>query len=118
MNAVATAEAMNTTGQDVTCVMKLAIGRDSMMPSISPLVTVPTTRPRVASGARWAAKGSSICTTTALDPITSIAARNGSVWRAKAAPSSASAHRPSTDDIRRRFSTMSPSGTMKRRPST
>ena len=44
--------------------MKLETGRASMIPIMSPLDTIPTTRPRVASGARCAASGTRICTAT------------------------------------------------------
>ena len=57
--SIATAEMKNTARHDVTAAIALAIGRDSKMPSNSPLITLPTTAPRLCSGARWAASGTS-----------------------------------------------------------
>jgi hypothetical protein len=46
------ADTKYTTCHDDNAVMKLAAGRDSITPIISPEVTLPTARPRVAGGAR------------------------------------------------------------------
>ena len=62
-----------------------------MMPIMSPLDTMPTTRPRVASGARWAASGIRICTATEPRPITAAQARKTAAEGAKAAKASATA---------------------------
>ena len=52
---IAPAEMKNTACHEAICAMKLETGRANMMPSISPLITLPTTAPRTASGARCAA---------------------------------------------------------------
>jgi hypothetical protein len=49
------AEMKNTACQEAIWVTKLDAGRASMMPIITPLMTLPTTRPRSASGAICAA---------------------------------------------------------------
>ncbi|MCY1368719.1 hypothetical protein D9M69_557190 [compost metagenome] len=54
-SSMAAAEIKNTICHDESWVMKLDTGRANMMPSIKPLITLPTTRPRTASGARCAA---------------------------------------------------------------
>lgn len=52
---ISAAEMKNTACHDSAAVTKLDTGRASMMPSINPVETLPTTRPRMASGARCAA---------------------------------------------------------------
>ena len=47
---MAAAESAKTTRHVVCAAMKLETGRAAMMPIMSPLDTMPTTRPRVASG--------------------------------------------------------------------
>ena len=97
-------------------VTKLATGRASMMPSISPLITFPTTRPRAASGTRCAAYGTRTCTTTDPSPTNMDARRNGAACVDRAAPVKARTARDSADKTRRRFSTKSPKGTMSNSP--
>ena len=65
--------------------MKLATGRAAMMPIIRPLITAPTMRPRMASGARWAASGTMICTAADPRPIAKAEARNAAGEPASAA---------------------------------
>ena len=67
---------MNTARQEDCAAMKLETGRASMIPIMSPLDTMPTTRPRVASGARCAASGTRICTATEPRPIAPAQTRN------------------------------------------
>lgn len=57
-----------------------------------------------------------ICTATEPRPMNSAAIRNGSAWVANAAASSEAAPSVITEQISARFSTRSPSGTMKRSP--
>lgn len=47
-----------------------------MIPSNKPLMTLPTTRPREDSDARYEAKGTSTCAATDPKPITNEAAKN------------------------------------------
>jgi hypothetical protein len=96
--------------------MKLETGRANMMPIMSPLDSMPTTRPRVASGARCAASGIRICTATEPKPITAAQVRKTPADGAKAAQASATALSVADIKISLRFSTRSPSGTTNRRP--
>ena len=98
------------------CAAKLARGRDSMMPSSRPETTLPTTRPRVASEARWPAKGTMTCTELDAMPIASEASRNRPALGAMTARASATTSTPSVTTMSVLFSTISPSGTMNRRP--
>ena len=88
------------------------------MPVIRPLITVPTTRPRIASGAICAASGTSICKAEQNNPMHSAMARNTGALGAAAAQASDPAVRQIVTVTRRRLSTMSPSGTRNSRPST
>ena len=87
-----------------------------MMPIMRPLDTSPTTRPRMASGARCAASGTKICTATEASPTAPIAARKAGAEVAIAASPSASALAATQRTTSRRFSNRSPSGTMKMSP--
>ena len=86
------------------------------MPSISPLMMLPTTRPRVASGARCAAYGTRTCTDTEPTPISRADTRKGAACVDRAAPSSASTAMHRTHTTKRRFSTRSPKGTTSSKP--
>ena len=96
--------------------MKLDIGRDSRMPSISPPITLPTTRPREASGAKCAASGTRICTDTDAKPTSSDTRRKTPGSRTIVAMPRLTADSSVVTISRRRFSTRSASGTMKKRP--
>ncbi|EDT03210.1 hypothetical protein BamIOP4010DRAFT_3295 [Burkholderia ambifaria IOP40-10] len=86
------------------------------MPSISPLITLPTARPRCASGAIDAAIGTSIWITLDAAPAASVASKNTVPDRVKAGSASAAAQATSVTTIRRRFSSRSTSGTSSTRP--
>ena len=86
------------------------------MPSISPLITLPTARPRCASGAIAAAIGTSIWITLDAAPATRVASRNTVPDRVNAGSASAAAHAASVATIRRRFSSRSTSGTSSTSP--
>lgn len=88
----------------------LETGRASMMPSVIPAITVPTTRPRCASGARRAEYGISTCTVTEPTPVRKAQARNTGALVARASPHSPQKATASSASTRRRFSTKSPSG--------
>lgn len=77
----------------------------------SPLITVPTTRPRVASGASDAASGTTICATAELTPTAKIAATSARNVGATAATTSPAAVTASRTVTSRRRSRRSPSGT-------
>ena len=80
--------------------MKLETGRAIMIPTIRPLITLPTTRPRVASGARWAASGTMICTATEAEADQRRRKRGRSTREvAKAAAASAIALRPTAREV-------------------
>ncbi|MNK89990.1 hypothetical protein D3C87_1100200 [compost metagenome] len=96
--------------------IRLDTGRANMIPISSPLVTLPTTRPRIWSGARCAANGTSTCTATEHRPMAQPATRNTLAWVASAAAVSATAQPPISVRISLRFSTRSPSGTSSTSP--
>lgn len=77
----------------------------------------PTTLPRDSSGARCAASGISICTDTELKPTSSDTSRNRFGCSANAAPSRLSTATAVVISISLRFSSKSPSGTRKNKPS-
>ncbi|MNI59711.1 hypothetical protein D3C73_1148870 [compost metagenome] len=54
------ADKTNIALQPQRLVEKLANGRANIIPSKRPLITLPTTRPRSTSDAKWAAKGTRI----------------------------------------------------------
>ena len=110
------AEAMKTARQEIRAAMKLATGRASMIPIMSPLDTIPTTRPRVASGARCAASGTRICIATEPRPIAPAQTRNTAAEGANAAAASATALKATEARASLRFSIRSPSGTMNMQP--
>ena len=110
------ADRANTACQPSRSSSRLETGRDSMMPSISPLMTLPTTRPRLASGARCAAYGTRTCTATEPMPMNSEASRNGSAAVDTDAASSARMATHRTASTSRLVSTRSPSGTTSSRP--
>ena len=95
---------------------KLAAGRASMMPSISPLITLPTMRPRIASGARWEAYGTSTWAATEPRPTPRAASRNGAAWPDNPAAARARALIPTAASTRARFSNTSASGTTSSSP--
>jgi hypothetical protein len=110
------AETPNTVRQEVCEAMKLATGRATMMPIIRPLITAPTTRPRMASGARCAASGTMICTPTAPSPIAPEQTRKAVEEVVTAAKARAIALNATQAMTSRRFSTRSPSGTTNTSP--
>ena len=113
--AVSIAEIQNTTCHEEIAVIRLAMGRASMMPSCSPLITVPTACPRDAAGAKCAASGTSSCAPTASRPTPRMPSRNVAAVPEAATTASASAH-PSSVAISPRFSSTSPSGTSSSNP--
>jgi len=64
------ADRKNSARQPRLAATKLENGRASMIPASSPPITVPTTRPRLACGARCEANGTRICVATAHTPTT------------------------------------------------
>ena len=110
------AEAANTARQEVCEATKLETGRAAMIPIIRPLITEPTTRPRVASGARCAASGTMICAPADPRPIAKAQARKAAGELASAAEASAIALSATHTTTSLRFSTRSPSGTRNTRP--
>ena len=95
---------------------KPEIGRASRMPTISPLMTLPTVRPRFASSVIEAASGTSIWMTLEEKPMNSAAPRKGRAVGAKAVSTSATEVTATAMVISFLFSTMSPSGTSSTRP--
>ena len=81
-----------------------------------PLMMRPTMRPRSASGARWAAMGSSSCGTAEQMPISTLAVASTAKLGAHAASARQPAAPSSMMSIRRLRSSMSPSGTTKSIP--
>ena len=79
-------------------------------------MTLPTTLPRSAGDARWAAYGMRTCATIELIPTTTDTARNTPKLGARPAASSAAAVTSSVRAARARFSSRSPSGTSRNRP--
>ena len=114
--AITTAEITNTACHDSRSVMKLAAGRASMMPRLRPLITLPTTRPRIGAGARWVAYGTRTCTATEPSPISRAAARKPAACVDSAAPSRARMATHRMASTRRRVSNRSPSGTTSSSP--
>jgi hypothetical protein len=94
----------------------LASGRESRMPSISPLITLPTTLPRACGGASDAAAGTSICTALALTPTAKDAQRNSAALGAAAATARHTTWADSVPAIKARFGQRSTSGTSNTRP--
>ncbi len=80
-------------------------------------MTLPTTLPRSAGDARCAAYGMRICATIELIPTTTDMARNTPKFGARPAASSAAAVTSSVRAASARFSSRSPSGTSRNRPS-
>jgi len=113
---IASDDSANTLRQPSAAAIRLDTGRASMMPASSPAITLPTTLPRIASGARCDANGTITWAATAPTPTTNEAARKPAADGAAAA-----ATRPITaaaimKTIRRRFSTTSASGTSSSSP--
>ncbi len=91
--------------------------RASRIPTTTPLVTRPTTRPRRSAGASDAAKATSVCVTTARSPIAAMLASRIAEVRAVATAASATTRTSSWVTMRRLRSATSPSGTRKKSPS-
>ncbi|GAV14882.1 hypothetical protein PBN151_4861 [Paenibacillus sp. NAIST15-1] len=89
-----------------------------MIPSNNPLITLPTTRPREDSDARYDAKGTSTCAATDPTPITNEAAKNGKACFDNAVIARATAVRSKDMTISLLFSTISPIGTTNSNPTT
>ena len=70
----------------------------------------------MARGARWAASGTNICTTTAVTPTSSEASRNIVAVGDAAASASATTLQDSATSTSRRFSSTSASGVTSSRP--
>jgi len=90
--------------------------RASIIPMMSPLMTVPTTWPRWASGAIEAAIGTTICATTDVTPAIARALASTAKPGAAAAAASAAAVITSSLVMSRRRSSRSPRGTSSARP--
>ena len=90
--------------------------RPSRMPRIRPLITDPTTRPRSASGARVAAKGTSSCAITEVRPMTPVAAMNRPIDGATAAAASPATVIAASVVMSARRSKRSPSGSSRISP--
>ena len=85
--------------------------RASRIPISSPLKTVPSTRPRLFSGASCAAKGTITCTAAPHRPTAKLATEIQMRFRAVATPHNAR-HAPTSSAVRSaRRSKLSPSGT-------
>ena len=94
-----------TAFQEAISAITLATGRASMMPSISPLITLPTTLPRMPSCAMCAAYSTNTCTATDPMPVSRAQARNRGADGLRAAPNSDSALSATAPSTRERFST-------------
>lgn len=79
-------------------------------------MTVPTTAPRRAGGARWAANGTTCCATVLNSPISRDATSRAPAVGATAAAAMATANRVKVAMINPRRSTMSARGTSRNRP--
>ncbi|AMM23689.1 hypothetical protein AX767_04505 [Variovorax sp. PAMC 28711] len=110
------AEIQNTARQPRPAATRLENGRASMIPPTSPAMMLPTTLPRVASGARWDAKGTSTCAATAHRPTTNEAAMKVTADPESAMPTSPNTAPTSAPTTSRRFSTTSASGTSRSSP--
>jgi hypothetical protein len=113
---ISAAESKNIVLHENRWVTRLAIGRASMMPNISPLITFPTTWPLDPSGARCAAHGTKTWTATAPRPVTIAAKRKGIGLWTEAVTIVANMQMSMSKRMRRRFSIRSPSGTIKSSP--
>ncbi len=109
-------ERMKMARQPNSSATMLATGRASRMPSSRPLMMLPTTRPRIASGHICAAIGIRICAATELMPISSAANRKTPAFGATAAIARATTVPDRVSTTSRRFSTMSASGTSRISP--
>lgn len=86
------------------------------MPSSSPLIRVPTTRPRCSGAARVAANGTSTCATTENNPVIAVPASSHGNDGAHALITSPLADNNVITTISRRRSNRSPNGTSRMRP--
>ena len=90
--------------------------RDSKMPSSSPVITVPTMRPRWAAGASVAAAGTTSCAMVAARPTPKLAASRLAMPGARPLTSSASTKAAALAKMMRRRSYRSPSGASSKMP--
>ncbi len=116
VRAIAPAAAAYTTRQPATAAMTPEKVRDSRMPISRPLISVPMTRLRWASGASVAAYGTSICTTTEVTPMTTASAPSNCRPGAAALATRASVSTASNPVSNGRRRVMSPIGTTSSRP--
>ena len=116
MISISPAPIQNIARQPRCVPMKPAAVRDRRMPMSSPLITVPTTRPRSVGGARCAAKGTSSCGTTVVMPTAKLAATIHARLGASAAPIKARLTSTVMVTMTRRRSWLSPRGTMSSMP--
>ena len=84
------ADVQNTARQPKLPDMNRAAGRASMIPVSTPAMTLPTVRPRRASGTRCATNGSNTCAAVAQTPI-----RNAATKKPSAPPDVAKQTKPS-----------------------
>ena len=113
---MSTAAMTYTARQPAACAMRPENVRASRMPRMRPLMTLPTTRPRSASGARVAANGTSNCAMTEVMPITAVATMKRPIDGAAAATASPATVIAASVMMRRRRSKRSPSGSIRIRP--
>ena len=114
---MATAAATYTVRQPHCCATKPLTTRDSKMPSSSPVITVPTMRPRCAAGASVAAAGTTSCATVAARPTARLAASSAPMPGARPLSSSASISAMDLMTMMRRRSNRSPNGASSKMPS-
>ncbi|MNH27426.1 hypothetical protein D3C79_875380 [compost metagenome] len=112
------ADKMNIACQPRKSATKLDKGRESIIPSNKPLMTLPTTRPREESEARYDAKGTSTCVATEPKPMTNKATKNNKICFVIAVVARATAVISKDETISFRFSRISPKGTINSKPAT
>ncbi len=114
--SVMVAAATNTARHPKCSAIMLDSGLANRIPSSSPPMMVPTTRPRDGPGARCAASGIRICTVTELRPTSRDINRNAPGCDAMLAPTRLAVAASALTISNRRFSNRSANGTRKKRP--
>lgn len=90
--------------------------RETIVPARKPVMTVPTTRPRLASSARSPASGITICPATVIAPSNPMATSSVVKLGTAAQAARATADRTNIRGMSRRRFTTSPSGTIRTIP--
>ena len=116
-SAMLAAATKNMARQPQCSATKPLTTRDNKMPSSSPVITVPTTLPRCASGARVAAAGTMSCASVAARPTARLATSSSVIDGAMPASNSATHNTAALARMMRRRSYRSPSGASSSRPS-